>query len=109
MKKVFLLALLALMFAGCTEDEYTLTGNVIGMVTDATTGEPISNVTMTLSPSGKSATTGSDGIFEFNDLEAVQYKMQARHANYKTDTKTVTVLAGEIVRGDMQLMPKNIE
>lgn len=109
MKKLFLFALFALMFAGCTEDEYTLFGKVIGTVTDATTGEPISNVTMTLSPSGKSATTGSDGIFEFNDLEAVQYKMQARHANYKTDTKTVTVLAGEIVRGDMQLMPKNIE
>ncbi|MBQ6729699.1 MAG: carboxypeptidase regulatory-like domain-containing protein [Bacteroidales bacterium] len=106
MKKLFLFALFALMFAGCTEDEYTLFGKVIGTVTDATTGEPISYVTMTLSPSGKSATTGSDGIFEFNDLEAVQYKMQARHANYKTDTKTVTVLAGEIVRGDMQLTPK---
>lgn len=106
MKKLFLFALFALMFAGCTEDEYTLFGKVIGTVTDATTGEPISNVTMTLSPSGKSATTGSDGIFEFNDLEAVQYKMQARHANYKTDTKTVTVLAGETVRGDMQLTPK---
>jgi len=106
MKKLFLFALFALMFAGCTEDEYTLFGKVIGTMTDATTGEPISNVTMTLSPSGKSATTGSDGIFEFNDLEAVQYKMQARHANYKTDTKTVTVLAGEIVRGDMQLTPK---
>ena len=106
MKKQLLFALFALMFAGCTEDEYTLFGKVIGTVTDATTGEPISNVTMTLSPSGKSATTGSDGIFEFNDLEAVQYKMQARHANYKTDTKTVTVLAGEIVRGDMQLTPK---
>lgn len=106
MKKLFLFALFALMFAGCTEDEYTLFGKVIGTVTDATTGEPISNVTMTLSPSGKSATTGSDGIFEFNDLEAVQYKMQARHANYMTDTKTVTVLAGETVRGDMQLTPK---
>ena len=106
MKKLFLFALFTLMLAGCTEDEYTLFGKVIGTVTDATTGEPISNVTMTLSPSGKSATTGSDGIFEFNDLEAVQYKMQARHANYKTDTKTVTVLAGEIVRGDMQLTPK---
>ena len=109
MKKVFLLALLALMFAGCTEDEYTLFGKVIGTVTDATTGEPISNVTLTLSPSGKSATTGSDGMFEFNDLEAVQYKMQARHANYKTDTKTVNVLAGEIARGDMQLVPKDAE
>ena len=42
MKKLFLFALFALMFAGCTEDEYTLFGKVIGTVTDATTGEPIS-------------------------------------------------------------------
>ena len=41
MKKLFLFALFALMFAGCTEDEYTLFGKVIGTVTDATTGEPI--------------------------------------------------------------------
>ena len=107
MKKVFLLALLALMFAGCTEDEYTLTGTVIGTVTDATTGEPIGNVTLTLSPSGKSSTTGSDGMYEFYSLEAEQYKMQASHANYKTDTKTVNVLAGETVRADMKLTPKD--
>lgn len=107
MKKVFLLALLALMFAGCTEDEYTLFGTVIGTVTDATTGEPIGNVTLTLSPSGKSSTTGSDGMYEFYNLEAEQYKMQASHANYKTDTKTVNVLAGETVRADMKLTPKD--
>lgn len=106
MKKVFLIALLALMFAGCTEDEYTLFGTLLGTVTDAETGEPISNVTLTLSPSGKSTTTGSDGIFEFDNLEALQYKMQARHTNYKTDSKTVNVLAGETVRGDMQLTRK---
>ena len=106
MKKLFVIALLALMFSGCTKDEYTLLGTLLGTVTDATTGEPISNVTLTLSPSGKSTTTGSDGIFQFDNLEAVQYKMQARHANYKTDSKTVNVLAGETVRGDMQLTPK---
>jgi hypothetical protein len=106
MKKVFLFALFALLFVGCTKDEYTLFGTVIGTVTDATTGEPIKNVTLTLSPSGKSSTTGSDGIYEFYNLEAVQYKMQASHADYKTDTKTVNVLAGETVRADMQLMPK---
>lgn len=106
MKKVFLFALLAVLFVGCTEDEYTLFGTISGTVTDINTGEPIGNVSLTISPSGKSSVTGSDGNYEFVDLEATQYKIQARHANYKTDTKTVNVLAGEIVRGDMQLTPK---
>lgn len=106
MKKKFLFAILALLFSGCTEEEYSLFGTINGIVTDFQTGEPIPNVTMTLSPSGASATTGSDGAFEFVDLEAGQYKIQARHSDYKTDTKTVNVLAGETVRGDMQLTLK---
>lgn len=106
MKKVFLFALIAMLFVGCTEDEYTLFGTISGTVTDINTGEPVGNVSLTLSPSGKTSVTGSDGNYEFVDLEATQYKIQARHANYKTDTKTVNVLAGEIVRGDMQLTPK---
>lgn len=107
MKKVFLFAVLVMLFAGCTEDEYTLFGTLTGTVTDAITGEPIGNVTLTLSPTGKSTTTGSDGNYEFTDLQANQYKIQARHSEYKTDTKTATVLAGETVRGDMQLTPKD--
>lgn len=106
MKKLLLIAILALAFTGCTEDEYTLFGTINGIVTDVQTGEPIGNVTMTLSPSGKSASTGSDGVYEFVDLEAGQYKIQARHFEYATDTKTVVVLAGETVRGDIQLTPK---
>lgn len=106
MKKVFLFAVLAMLFVGCTEDEYTLFGTISGTVTDINTGEPIGNVSLTISPSGKTSVTGSDGNYEFVDLEATQYKIQARHATYKTDTKTVNVLAGETVRGDMQLTPK---
>jgi hypothetical protein len=106
MKKLFFFALLALLFSGCTEEEYSLFGTINGIVTDFQTGEPIPNVSMTLSPSGRSASTGTDGTFEFIDLEAGQYKIQARHALYKTDTKTVVVLAGETVRGDMQLVVK---
>ena len=106
MKKVFLFAVLAMLLVGCTEDEYTLFGTISGTVTDINTGEPIGNVSLTISPSGKTSVTGSDGNYEFVDLEATQYKIQARHAIYKTDTKTVNVLAGETVRGDMQLTPK---
>lgn len=97
----------SLSFSSCTQDVYTLTGSINGIITDASTGEPVANVTVTLSPSGKSATTGSDGNYEFVDLEAIQYKIQVRHADYKTDTKTVSVLAGDVVRGDFQLMRKD--
>ena len=107
MKKVFLLAVLAVLFAGCTDDEYTLFGTISGTVTDINTGEPIGNVSLTLSPSGKTSVTGSDGNYEFVDLQATQYKIQARHIDYKTDTKTVNVLAGETARGDMSLSPKD--
>ena len=106
MRKIFVLALMALMFAGCSGDDVITTGTIVGSVTDDVTGEPIYNVTLTLSPTGISATTGADGMFEFVDMAASQYKMQARHANYKTDTKTVVVVGGEIVRGDMRLVPK---
>lgn len=107
MKKLILLAIIALAFVGCTQDEYTLFGTISGTVTDINTGEPIGNVSLTLSPSGKTTVTGSDGNFEFVDLVANQYKIQARHINYKTDTKTVNVLAGETARGDMSLSPKD--
>lgn len=107
MKKVFLFALLVMFFSGCTEDEYTLFGTISGTVTDINTGEPIGNVSLTLSPSGKTTVTGSDGNFEFVDLVANQYKIQARHIDYKTDTKTVNVLAGETARGDISLSPKD--
>jgi len=106
MKKLFLFAALAVLFSGCTEDEYTLFGTISGTVTDVNTGEPVGNVSLTLSPSGKTSVTGSDGNYEFIDLEATQYKIQARHIDYKTDTKTVNVLAGQTARGDMQLTPK---
>jgi len=107
MKKLIIVAALALLFAGCTGEEENQLGTIVGTVSDINTGELIGNVTLTLSPTGKSATTGSDGSFEFIDLQVQQYKIQARHNKYKTDTKTVNVLAGEIVRGDIQLVPKD--
>lgn len=106
MKKVFLIGVLALLFVGCTEEILPEYGSIIGTISDKSTGEPLNNVTLTLSPTGKSATTGSDGSYEFIDLQEGQYSIQARHNNFKTDKKNVNVKAGETVRGDMMLEPK---
>lgn len=95
-----------LLCTNCAKKITTTTGSINGIVTDAVSGEPINNISITLSPSGKTISTGSDGAYEITDLEPLQYKIQAMHPSYKTNTKTVTVLPSEIIRGDMQMTLK---
>jgi hypothetical protein len=90
----------------CVKKIVNTSGSINGIVTDSSTGEPINNVSITLSPSGKTISTGSDGAYEIIDLEPLQYKIQAMHSSYKTNTKTVTVISGEIIRGDIQMTKK---
>lgn len=109
MKKVclkFLYMLLGLIVvAACAKDEEVFTGNILGKVTDAVTGEVLQGVTVTITPTGASRTTGSDGYFEFRDLEPKQYEIQARKSGYSTNNKTATVVTGRDVSGDIQLTP----
>ncbi len=79
----------------CTKDEVDITGNIVGIVTDARTNEPLSGVGVTVTPTGKTAVTASDGRYEIKDIDAQDYSVQAKKANYVTETKTVTVRVGE--------------
>ena len=56
--------------------EETKCGRIQGFVTSTVTNEPIQGVDISLSPSGLSAVTGSDGRYEFNDIEVGQYTVQ---------------------------------
>lgn len=89
----------------CESDQVTLSGNITGKITDALSGEPIQGVTVSVFPGGTSRTTGSEGYFEFTDLEAVQYELQARKSGYITNNKIVNVISGSNSTGDMQLTP----
>ena len=109
MKKVCLKCLYLLIgFAvvvACTKDEEVFTGNILGKVTDAVTGEVLQGVTVTITPGGLSRTTGSDGYFEFRDLDPKQYEIQARKSGFNTNSKTVTVVTDRDTSGDIQLTP----
>ena len=94
-----------LMLGACAKDEETFTGNILGKVTDSSTGEVLQGVTVTITPTGTSRTTGSDGYFEFRDLDPKQYEIQARKSGYTTNNKSVTVVTGRDVSGDIQLTP----
>ena len=62
-------------------------------------------VSVTLAPSGVSRTTGSDGYFEFLDLEPQQYEIQAQKDGYISNNKSVSVVVGYTASGDIQLAP----
>ena len=94
-----------LLAVSCTKEAEILTGSIYGEVTDAQTGEPIQGVQISLTPGGVTATTGSDGSYEFLNLDVAQYRLQAKKTDYLTETKKVTVVVGQSVSGDMVLTP----
>ena len=100
---VILLAIIATI--SCSKDEILTTGTITGKVTSSQTREVLSGVTVTINPGGLSRTTGTDGYFEFGDLTPGQYEVQARKDDYQTNTKLITVVAGKISAGDIQLTP----
>ena len=81
------------------------TGKIQGLVTNYNTNEPIQGVNISLSPTGLSAVTGSDGRYEFNNLDPGQYTVQGMKAGFESNTKNITIVAGNVSSGDMQLRP----
>ena len=103
------LAVALLCLGGCNENEEAQTGSIAGFVLDANTGEPVRAANITLSPVGLSAVSGSDGMFEFVDLKAGKYNIQASKSGYITNTKTVIVSEGRVASGDIMLTPSSGE
>ena len=101
----FCLLLSSLLLWSCVEDLVSYTGNIIGKVTDARTGMPLGGATVTITPGGLSRTTGSNGIFEFRDLEAKQYEIQVQKDGYVTNNKTINVTMGTDAVGDIMMTP----
>ena len=106
MKRIVSLCLFCatfLIFSGCAKDEEDVTGSIYGIVSDAATGEPVSSANVSLSPSGKSVVTGNDGRYEFPGLTPGQYTVQVTKNEYESNTKQITVVAGEQASGDITL------
>lgn len=95
-----------LIFTGCSEDEVSVFGSISGTIRDANTGSPIYNAEIILSPGNKTTVSGSDGNFEFNNLESKQYTLNVTATGYQYNTRSVNVLPGEDTKCDMRLVPE---
>lgn len=90
-------------WSSCTKDEVETTGTIYGIVNDSDNGQPVQDAHVSLTPYGKTINTGSDGSYEFPSLEVGQYTIQISKSGYKTNTKRISVVAGEKASGDMTL------
>jgi len=79
-----------------------LNGTISGVVTDSSTGNPISGATVTVN--SMSATTNSSGVYTISDIQAGTYTVTASAEGYESSVKTnITVVAGETTSVDFEL------
>lgn len=91
------------LLSACAKDEVDTMGDIHGIVSDES-GTPLQAASVTLTPTGKTTTTGDDGRFEFNDLEPQQYTVSVTKVDYVSNSKTLTIRAGEASKGDLILV-----
>ncbi|MBR4391274.1 MAG: DUF1566 domain-containing protein [Bacteroidales bacterium] len=103
-----MLALAMLAVVGCTPDENKL-GVICGTVSDYSSGEPIGNANVRLNPRGETTLTGSDGSFQFNDLEAGSYSLSLSKNGYVDldDDYVMEIKNGNTVRRDVQMQKQS--
>ena len=85
------------------DDEMPSSGSIYGMISDAESTSPIMGAQVILSPGNITAVTGSDGTYEFQNLDAGQYNLMVSASGYNVNNRQVTVVAGESIICDMQL------
>ncbi|HEV7382455.1 MAG TPA: carboxypeptidase regulatory-like domain-containing protein [Dyadobacter sp.] len=87
-------ALFLLMLTGCTEEvfiEPKLYGSISGQVLTLDGKQPLENVLVRISPSGKNITPDSAGNFRVDSLPVGKYSIQTTVDKYKTDLASVDV------------------
>lgn len=108
MKKVFLTMMtVCLLLTGCSQDEFSVYGGIYGTIRDAVTGTPIYNAEITLSPGNRTTVSGSDGSYEYQNMDSGQYSISVNAAGYQYNSRTVSVVAGESTLCDMHLYPES--
>ena len=106
MKKIIYLLVGIILFGGlyysCVPEE--LPGSIYGTVVDKATGEPIKSAGVELSPSGLKTVTGSEGQFEFTELDPGKYTLIITKTGYMDGVShTIEVKPGQQAKGDVQI------
>ncbi len=90
-------------YQACVPD-VELPGSIYGVVADKATGEPIKSAGVELSPGGLKTITGSEGQFEFTELDPGKYTLLITKTGYLDGvSSTIEVKPGQQAKGDVQM------
>ena len=96
------LLLVCSIYQACAPEE--LPGSIYGTVVDKATGEPIKSAGVELSPVGLKTVTGSEGQFEFTELDPDKYTLLVTKTGYMAGVShTIEVKPGQQAKGDLQI------
>ncbi|MBR4532272.1 carboxypeptidase regulatory-like domain-containing protein [bacterium] len=109
MKKLILCVVFFMFSVSCDPVTYDAFAGISGQVIDFDTQAPISGAQVDLNPTGKSIFTGSDGQFEFQELDPGQYTVTVQTAGYTLNRKTVMTVAGELAHITIILSKKEAD
>ena len=99
---LFSLLLVCGIYQACAPED--LPGSIYGTVVDKATGEPIKSAGVELSPSGLKTVTGSEGQFEFTELDPGKYTLLVTKTGYMDGVShTIEVKPGQQAKGDVQI------
>ena len=99
----FGILLLCGIYQACQPD-VEVPGGISGTVTDKATGELIKSAGIELSPGGLKSVTGSEGQFQFTDIEPGKYTLLVTKTGYiEFSSSTIDVKAGKVTLSDIQL------
>ncbi len=88
--------LLIPLFSACQDEIKVTTGEIIGNVSDRTTGEPIPTANVRMEPAGRSVVTGRDGNYQFLNVEGgAKYTISISKEGYNPASRDVQVVAGQ--------------
>lgn len=101
---IICLAFIAILYSCKQQEEENLPGTIYGIVSDKATGEPIKSAGVELSPVGLKTITGTEGQFEFNELNSGNYTLLVTKTGYADyASNTIEVKAGQTAKGDVQI------
>lgn len=110
MKKILFLAAicLPLLFTGCEKRKINTDCTISGYIYDAYTSAPLQGVDVTLQPGYYgSRATGSDGLYQFDNVEAdIQYTIGAHKRGYQYNKKSIKAQPGRNEHIDIWLEPE---
>lgn len=107
MKQLFSAFILVLCLLSCSSEKEEPKYSIFGTITNSTTGKPIPNASISLSPLNVSTRSGSDGYYEFKEIESGQYKLQVTANGYVSVTRQINITEGSNLSYDIQLIPES--